>query len=297
METRVVTVMFTDLVGSVKMYSKVSDSVAVDLVKQLDKQIQELLPKYKGGYIKSTGDGVILTFEEPAGAVRCAKEIHRGCDILARERQQDLFVRIAAHTGEVHHGDGDIHGNSVNLAARLLNVTGACETSVSAESWAGMNADDRLGFVAHGPEVFKGFNKYSFIFKKPNPNPLTDVTIRTGGMEGGESDSSMLVVEALPKHSQYILNIIHPQIQKQVLVKEGETHVIGRAPEANTQIPDRMFSGTHAAFAVVNGVLWVFDLQSSNGIMHHGRKVRRRKPVELNAVLELPTGTLEVKLP
>ena len=41
-----------------------------------------------------------------------------------------------------------------------------------------MPADDRKGFLPHGPEVFKGFTRYTTVFKKPNPNPLTDVTFR-----------------------------------------------------------------------------------------------------------------------
>src|SRR5258706_9665195 len=141
--------MFTDLVGSVKMYNKVSDSVAVDLVKKLEVQVQELLPKLKGKWIKSTGDGQLLTFEEPAMATRGAMEIHRLCDLLARERMTDLFVRIALHTGEVFLGDGDVHGNTVNLAARLLSVTGACETFVPAHSWGSLSGGARPGFIPH----------------------------------------------------------------------------------------------------------------------------------------------------
>jgi class 3 adenylate cyclase len=291
----VITVMFTDLVGSVKMYSKVSDSVAVDLVRGMEKQVQELLPGFNGKMIKSTGDGQLLTFADSANAVRAAKEIHRLCDILARDHRQELAVRIAAHTGEVHEGAGDIHGQSVNLSARLLGVTGACETSVTAEAWAGMSADDRQGFLPHGPEVFKGFQKFSYIYKKPNPNPMTDVTLRPESV-GGE-ESSILMTDSMPKHSRYLLALEHPQVAKDIVLSEGETHVFGRAPESSTQIPDRMFSGTHVAFAVVEGILWCFDLQSSNGVTYRGRRIKRRKPIEKNSSVQLPTGLIQVKLP
>jgi hypothetical protein len=287
--------MFTDLVGSVKMYSKVSDSVAVDLVKKLDRQVQDALPRFEGKFIKSTGDGQLLTFQSPTSAVRCAKEIHQFCDVLAREARQDLFVRISAHTGEVFHGDNDIHGNAVNLAARVQSVTGACETCVTGESWASMTADDRQGFLPHGPEVFKGFTKYSLIFKKPNLNPLTDVTFRPESV--GDEDTTMLVTESMPKHPRYVLALEHPQVTKQIVIQEGETHVIGRAPECSTQVPDKMFSGTHAAFAVVGGILWCFDLQSSNGVTYRGRRIKRRKPIENNTMIQLPTGLIQVKLP
>jgi class 3 adenylate cyclase len=294
-ETSVLTVMFTDLVGSVKMYNKVSDSVAVDLVKNLELQVQEILPKFKGKWIKSTGDGQLLTFEESSGATRAAMEIHRLCDLLARNKMTDLFVRIALHTGEVFHGDGDIHGNTVNLAARLLTVTGACETCVTSESWTSMPADDRKGFLHHGPEVFKGFTRYTTVFKKPNPNPLTDVTFRPESISG--DDSSLAFTDSMPKHAKYAALLEHPQLKKAIEIKEGETHVLGRAPECGTVVADKMFSGTHMALAVVDGILWVFDLQSSNGIAFRGKKIKRRKPVSVNDVLQLPTGVLQIKLP
>jgi hypothetical protein len=287
--------MFTDLVGSVKMYTKVSDSVAVDLVKRLDHQVQDILPRFKGRFIKSTGDGQLLTFEESPGAVRCAKEIHSLCDRVARDHRQDLFVRIAAHTGEVMEGDNDILGQTVNLSARILKVTGACETCVTAESWGTMTEEDRQGYLIHGPEVFKGFTKYCYIYKRPNPNPLTDVTFRPESI--GEDETSQLITENMPKHPKYALELNHPQVKKTIVISEGETHVIGRAPECGTQVPDKMFSGTHLALAVVSGILWAFDLESSNGIMYRSHRIKRRKPIETNAMLQLPTGSIQVKLP
>ncbi len=287
--------MFTDLVGSVKMYTKVSDSVAVNLVQKLDCQVRDALPRFQGNFIKSTGDGQLLTFEEPPAAARCAQEIHRLSDVLARDEKQDLFVRIAAHAGEVFPGGGDIHGNTVNLAARLLSITGACETCVTAECWSSMSADDRRGYLSHGPEVFKGFTRYSFVYKKPNPNPLTDVTFRPES--AAEEETTMLMTENMPKHQRYALDLEHPQVKKTIVVAEGETHVIGRAPECGTVVADKMFSGTHAAFAVVEGILWCFDLQSSNGVVYRGRRIKRRKPIEKNSQIKLPEGSIQVRLP
>jgi len=295
MESSVCTVMFTDLVGSVKIYTRISDSLAAGIVRQLDEEVRRVLPGYHGKFIKSTGDGLLLTFESASAAVGCARDIHRFCDILARDRQQDLFVRIAAHTGEVLHAEGDIHGNTVNMAARLLGITGACETSVTLETWGAMSGDDRQGFVPHGPEVFKGFGKFSYIYKRPNPNPLTDVTLRPESVN--DEDSSLLATENMPRHPQYALDLEHAQLRKTIVVKEGETHVIGRAPECGTIVPDRMFSGTHMALAVVEGILWAFDLQSSNGVTYRGRRIKRRKPIDLNEELQLPNARMRVRLP
>ena len=101
----------------------------------------------------------------------------------------------------------------------------------------------------------------------------------------------------LPRHPQYLLAVEHPQLTKAFPVKEGETLLLGRAPECGIVVPDRMFSGMHGAFAVVEGVLWVFDLQSANGMIYRGHRIKRRRPLEVNTLLTLPTGTLQVKLP
>jgi hypothetical protein len=287
--------MFTDLVGSVRMFSRFSDEVAVDLLHTLDEQVRQTLPGSGGTFIKSTGDGHLLTFAEPSAAVRCAHEIHRLCERLAREQQMDLFVRIALHTGEVFLGDEDVHGNTVSLAARLLGIVGPCETCVTDETWNALGMDDRVGFHAHGPEVFKGFTAVTQVYKKSHPSPFMESSLRQHTMI--EADTAMAITHSLARHSQYVLTLDHPQVRKTIGIRDGETHVIGRAPECSTVIPDRTFSGTHAAFAVVEGILWAFDLQSANGILFRGRRINRRRSLTVGDRIDLPTGTIAVDLP
>jgi len=294
MDARPLTVVFTDLVGSVKMYSRVSDPVAVALVQRLDRQVQEALPTFHGRFIKSTGDGHLLSFESPAEAVRAAREIHRRCDELAREAGQDLAVRVAAHAGEVFVDPADIHGNTVNLCARLLAVPGAGETVVTGDLLTALAPADRAGFVPHGPEVFKGFSCFCLVHRLPNPDAFNDKTLQP--MSLGE-DTALQATANLPRHAQYALAVEHPQLTKAFPVKEGETLLLGRAPECGIVVPDRMFSGMHGAFAVVEGILWAFDLQSANGMLYRGHRIKRRRPLEVNSLLQLPTGTLQVKLP
>jgi len=276
------------------MYSRVSDPVAVALIQRLDRQVQDLLPGFRGRFIKSTGDGHLLTFESAAEAVRAAREIHRRCGGLAREAGQDLSVRVAAHTGEVFVDPGDVHGSTVNLSARLLAVPGAGETAVSGDTWAAVPPEDRAGFVPHGPEVFKGFARFCLVHVLPNPDALCDKTLQQVSL--GE-DAALQSTAAMPRHAQYALVLEHPQLNRTYAVREGETLLLGRAPECGIAVPDRMFSGMHGAFAVVEGILWAFDLQSANGMTYRGRRIKRRRPLEVNSLLQLPTGSIQVQLP
>jgi class 3 adenylate cyclase len=293
-ESRPATVLFTDLVGSVKMYSRVSDPLAVALVQRLDARVRETIAPHNGRFIKSTGDGHLLVFDDAPGAVRAARDIHGRCGELARESGQDLAVRVAAHSGDVFFDPGDIHGNTVNLCARLLAIPGAGETAITGETLAALPPDDRKGFSPHGPEVFKGFTRFCLVHRLPNPDAAIDKTLQQLSL--GE-DSALQATANMPRHARYALALEHPQKSGTFTVEEGETLLLGRAPECGVSVPDRMFSGMHGAFAVVDGVLWAFDLQSANGMIYRGRRIKRRRPLELNGMLQLPTGTLQVKLP
>jgi hypothetical protein len=90
--------------------------------------------------------------------------------------------------------------------------------------------------------VFKGFTRYTTVFKKPNPNPLTDVTFRPNESVMGD-ESSVAFTEQMPKHQVYVAVLEHPQLQKTIEIKEGETHVLGRAPNAARSFRTRCSPG------------------------------------------------------
>ncbi len=76
---------------------------------------------HNGTLVKTTGDGVVIEFEDAADALRCAIACQEGLKALnlLRDQRQQARFRIGIHCGEVMHEDGDIYGHSVNVAARL----------------------------------------------------------------------------------------------------------------------------------------------------------------------------------
>jgi hypothetical protein len=172
-------------------------------------------------------------------------------------------------------------------------IPGAGETAVSEEVLTRLAPEDRKGFIPHGPEVFKGFTRFYLVHRLPGADAEIDKTLQQ--LTLGE-DTALQATANMPRHAAYALALEHPQLIQPFTVREGETLLLGRAPECGIVVPDRMFSGLHAAFAVVDGILWAFDLQSANGMTYRGRRIKRRRPLEVNSMLQLPTGTLQVKL-
>jgi class 3 adenylate cyclase len=75
--------------------------------------------------VKSTGDGVLATFDGPARAIRAATAIG---DAL---RGLDIEIRSGLHTGEVEVIGQDVGGLAVHIGARVMDQAGAGEVLVS----------------------------------------------------------------------------------------------------------------------------------------------------------------------
>ena len=111
---RFATVLFTDIVDSTSTSAAVGDVRWLELLESHDRITRALIDANGGRLIKSTGDGLLATFDLPSQAVACSAAL---IDALAGI---GIAVRAGAHAGEIEvREDGDISGIAVNLAARV----------------------------------------------------------------------------------------------------------------------------------------------------------------------------------
>ncbi|MDF2584734.1 MAG: putative hydrolase or acyltransferase of alpha/beta superfamily [Mycobacterium sp.] len=85
----------------------------------------ELVQRFGGAVVKSTGDGHLATFDGPTQAIHCAEALHADAELLGIE------IRAGIHTGECELLDTDIAGIAVHIAARIMAQAGAGEIIVS----------------------------------------------------------------------------------------------------------------------------------------------------------------------
>jgi class 3 adenylate cyclase len=122
-ERVLLTILFTDIVDSTLELDRVGDRAWRGRLADHGDAVRRALDEYRGRLIKTTGDGILATFDGPARAVRAAVAIRSGLAALS------LGVRAA---GEVELVDGDLQGVAVHEAARLLGLAGAGDVLVSA---------------------------------------------------------------------------------------------------------------------------------------------------------------------
>jgi class 3 adenylate cyclase len=119
------TVLFTDIVGSTEQAAALGDQGWRRLLDRHDRVARAEVERFRGRFVKSTGDGLLATFDAPTRALRCAFGLNAGLGDFG------LTIRSAIHTGEIEFRDDDIGGIGVHIAARALAQAGDGEVVVT----------------------------------------------------------------------------------------------------------------------------------------------------------------------
>jgi pimeloyl-ACP methyl ester carboxylesterase len=143
------TVLFTDIVGSTEKAAALGDRRWRDLLDNHHATIRRNLVRFRGHEIKTTGDGILATFDGPARGVRCA------CAIADEIRPLGIEVRAGLHTGECEMIDDDVGGIAVHIGARVASFAGAGEVLVSS-TVKDLVAGSGLRFGDRGSRSLKG---------------------------------------------------------------------------------------------------------------------------------------------
>jgi class 3 adenylate cyclase len=143
------TVMFTDIVGSTEHASRLGDGRWRVLLDEHNDVVRSALERWRGNEIKTVGDGFLATFDGPARAVRCAREIVESVAPLG------LDVRTGLHTGECELVGEDVAGMAVHIGARVMAEAAPGEVLASS-TVKDLTVGSELRFEDRGPRELKG---------------------------------------------------------------------------------------------------------------------------------------------
>jgi len=120
-QRRLAAIVAADVVGYSRLMGR-DEAGTLAALKTLRRDlIDRTIGALRGRIVKTTGDGLLLEFPSVVDAVRCAIELQQGvadCNVDVEEDARITF-RIGINLGDVIIDDGDIHGDGVNIAARL----------------------------------------------------------------------------------------------------------------------------------------------------------------------------------
>jgi class 3 adenylate cyclase len=119
------TVLFTDIVRSTERASELGDAKWRTVISEHDQLMASVLEGFGGRLVKTTGDGIVATFDGPARAIRSALAMGIAAHSL------DLELRSGVHTGEVEVLEHDLAGVAVHIAARVASLAHAGQVLVT----------------------------------------------------------------------------------------------------------------------------------------------------------------------
>ena len=151
--------MFTDMVGYSALMQR-NEALALELLKEHREILRALFLRFEGTEIETAGDSFFAEFSSAVDAANCAIEIQKVLFERNREvpAEKKILLRIGLHVGDVIHTDRHVHGDGVNLAARLEPLAAPGCICISEDAARQIGNKIEFPVVNLGKQKLKNFN-------------------------------------------------------------------------------------------------------------------------------------------
>jgi len=174
------TFVFTDIEDSTGRAGRLGDSTWSSLLRRHNEILTEIVMSHGGREVKKTGDGAMLVFEDPVGAVRCVKELQ------GRMRDIGLPVRAGVHCGEAISDGTDYIGVQIHIAARVGALAVGDELLVSAAARHEIGDEPFIDFGPPRTVVLRGVDGLHRVY------PVIDAVSATAPFVGRDNELRQL---------------------------------------------------------------------------------------------------------
>jgi class 3 adenylate cyclase/pimeloyl-ACP methyl ester carboxylesterase len=175
-ERRLAAILAADVAGYSRLMSEDEAGTLAAWQRCHSELINPGIARHRGRIVKLMGDGLLAEFSSVVEAVDCAAEIQR--EMAARNANaasdRPLILRIGVHLGDVIVEGHDIHGDGVNIAARLESIAEPGGICVSRQVYDQVQKKLTLGYRDLGPRILKNI-----------PDPIEVFAIEGDGLAAG----------------------------------------------------------------------------------------------------------------
>lgn len=155
-------IMFTDIVGFTSLMEK-DEKLAMAYREKLKQKMESEVMLHNGRIIKWMGDGVICSFDSAIESIHTATAVQ-----LDMQQKPVVPVRIGIHQADIIFEDKDVHGDGVNIAARLESLAIPGSIFISAKVQDDIKNQNDIETISLGKYVLKNVNEPVEIFAVSN---------------------------------------------------------------------------------------------------------------------------------
>jgi class 3 adenylate cyclase len=251
-KTDMVAILFADIAKSTSLYETLGDKIAQNLIGRCLMLLSDVTVRHGGRVVKTIGDEIMCTFSTPDDVVEAAMEMQQCLEDITIEENPEIAapnIYVGFHFGPVINQGGDVFGDAVNVAARMVQV--AKERQIfTTEDTVHMLADehrantrwiDKTTIKGKGGEI----NIYEVVWERQ------DVTVML--------DEDSMRSPAL----RCRLEVTYAG-QEMTIDESRPAAALGRQPHNDIVVNDRRASRSHARIEYRRGKFFLID-QSTNG--------------------------------
>lgn len=156
-QRRLAAILAADVVGYSRLMGTDETGTRARFNEQFDTVLQPAIDEHSGRVVKLMGDGILVEFGSVVAAVQCAADIQAAVSAQQDGEPDDckMLLRIGVHLGDVIVEGDDIHGDGVNIAARLEGLAEPGSAVVSAKVYEEVRGKVDGHFVDCGEQVVK----------------------------------------------------------------------------------------------------------------------------------------------
>ncbi len=169
---RMAAILAADVAGYSRLMGADEEGTLARLKAHRRELVDPKIAEHHGRIVKTTGDGMLVEFASVVDAVRCAVDIQQG--IVKRNANvppdRRIEFRVGINLGDVIIDGGDIHGDGVNVAARLEGLAepnGICVSRVVRDQ---VRDKLRLAFEDMGELQVKNITRPVRVFRIAAPS-------------------------------------------------------------------------------------------------------------------------------
>jgi adenylate cyclase len=245
-DERDVAVLFADVAGSTRLYEQLGDEKALAEIGECLAIVGATAKGHGGRLVKTIGDEAMVAFPGAAEAVAAAAEFQQRMAEHTRARNLRLAFRVGIHCGRALETDGDVFGDSVNVAARMVGLAKSGQVIVSGA------AAERLP-----PELRARVREVDVLTVKGKEKDIAILELLW------QDSADFTTLTARPRLRAARLELVHGERVIE-LGPAASTLSVGRDAENDVVIADRLGSRLHARIERRRDKFVLID-QSSNG--------------------------------
>jgi adenylate cyclase len=186
---KLVAVAYWDMVAYSRLIG-LDDQGTLERLRALRKNlIDPAIEEHGGRIVQTGGDSLLIVFDSIDGSVRCAVKVQEQVPIHDGDQPADLAIRfrIGINIGDAITDGTDLHGDAVNVAARLQAECPAGGVCVSRSVRDHVHGRFDLEFEELGQLILKNIARpvEAFVVRAAAPTTLTSIerTLVHGGSE------------------------------------------------------------------------------------------------------------------